>query len=208
MIYIYIISSASHNQETEAQIEVEEAAQVLERFVDGTSRTNAYPPALLESTLSLVAPDYPNTYWLHTGDPQRQDEKLVLIREIVDAMPELNMIYILHEVFVTRCQGPLGNIAHTPTYLKQAENLCSCLNLASPEAQVMALFDTFTMETLACQLLAVRMRLYPASSVCSRFILSTACARSRLSPNTSSTWLVPYTFDSSCGRVSNNRCAC
>ena len=205
MVYICFINSASQNQETEAQIEVEEAAQELERFVNGTSRTNAYPSALLES---LVAPDYPNTYWLHTGDPQRQDEKLVLIREIVDAMPELNMIYILYEVFVTRCQGPLGNVVHTPTYLKQAENICSCLSLASPEAQVMALFDTFTMETLACHLLAVRMRLYHASSVCSRSILLTACARSRLSSHISSTWLVPYTSDSSCGRVSNNRCAC
>lgn len=107
-------------------------------------------------------------YWLTANDPQRQDEKLALIREIVDAMPELDMVHLLYDVFVTRCQGPLGNVVHTPTFMKQAKWFCGCLGFASSEAQVMALSSTITMDTLACHLLAVRMPLYRASSVCSR----------------------------------------
>ena len=150
-----MISNASQNQETEA----EEAAQLLEHFVDGTSRTNAYPSAVRGPTLSFVAPDYPNMYWLNINDPRKHCEMLALIREIVDAMPELDMIHLLHQVFVARCQGPLGNVIHTPTFLKQAEMFCGCLSLASPEAQVMALSNTISMDTLACHLLAVRMSL-------------------------------------------------
>ena len=115
----------------------------------------------------MVAPDYPNMYWLTANDPQRQGENFALIREIVDAMLELDMIHLFHEVFVTRCQGPLGNVVHTPTFMKQAEKFCSCLGLASPEAQVLALSSTISMDTLACHLLVVRMPLYCASSVCS-----------------------------------------
>lgn len=140
---------------------------MFEHFVDGTSRTNAYPSAVLESTVSFVASDYPNTYWTAINDPQRQGERLVLIREIVNAMPELDIIELLYEVFITRCQGPLGNVVHTPTFMEQAEFFCGCLGLASPEAQVMALFDTFSMSTLACHVLAVRMPLHHASTVCS-----------------------------------------
>lgn len=143
--------SSSPNQETEA----EEAVQAFEHFVDGTPRTNAYPSAVLKPTLSFVAPDYPNMYWLNTNDPQRQGEKFALIREIVDAMPELGMVNLLYEVFVTRCVGPLGNVVHTPTFMKQAEDLCGCLGLASPESQVMALSSTISMDTLACHLLAL-----------------------------------------------------
>jgi hypothetical protein len=153
LTYIYVISNVSQNHETEA----EETAQVLEHFVNRTSHTNAYPSAVFEPTLSFVAPDYPNMYWVTTNDPQRQGEKLALIREIVDAVPELDMIFLLYEVFVTRCQGPLGNVVHTPTFMKQAEKFCGCLGLASPEAQVMALSSTISMDTLACHLLAVRM---------------------------------------------------
>ena len=153
MIRVNTISNASQNQETEA----EEAAQLLEHFVDGMSRNNAYPSAALGPTLSFVAPDYPNMYWLNINDPRRQGEMLALIREIVDAMPELDLIHLLYEVFVTRCQGPLGNVVHTPSFLKQAERFRGCLSLASPEAQVMALSSTISMDTLACHLLAVRM---------------------------------------------------
>ena len=155
LTYIYAISSTSHGKDTEA----EEAAQVLEQFVDGTSRTNAYP------TLPCVAPDYPDTYWSTTNDPQRQGEKLALIREIVDAMPELDIIHVLTEVFVTRCQAPLGNVVHTPTFLAQAEDFRACLGLASPEARVMALSSIISMPTLACHLLAVRMPTSHASVV-------------------------------------------
>ncbi|MCJ1475045.1 hypothetical protein MMC13_003705 [Lambiella insularis] len=146
-----IKTNASQNRETEA----EDAAQVLEHFVDGTSRINAYPSAVREPTLSSVAPDYPNMYWSTTNDPQRQGEKLALVREIVDAMPELDMIHLLYGIFVTRCQGPLGNVIHTPTFMKQAEKFCGCLGLASLEAQVMALSSTVSMDTLGCHLLAL-----------------------------------------------------
>ena len=152
LTYVYFISNASSNQETEA----EEAVQALEHFVDGTSRTNGPSSTVVDPTSSVVAPDYPNMYWSNTNDAQRQNERLVLIREIVDAMPELDMIHLLYEVFVTRCQGPLGNIVHTPTFLKQVENFCACLGLASPEAQALALSSTVSMDTLACYLLAVR----------------------------------------------------
>ena len=67
-----MISNASQNQETDA----EEAAQLLERFVDGTSRTNAYPSAVRGPTLSFVAPDYPNMYLLNINDPRKHCEML------------------------------------------------------------------------------------------------------------------------------------
>lgn len=113
-----------------------------------------------------MTPDYPNLYWSTSYDSQKQDEKFTLLREIVDAMLDQDMIRLLYEVFVTRCQAPLGNVVHAPTFMKQAEKLCSCLALASPEAQVMALASTVSMETLACHLLAVRMFLYRPPSVC------------------------------------------
>ena len=53
MIRVTIISNAPQNQETEA----EEAAQLLEHFVDGMSRNNACASAALGPTLSFVAPD-------------------------------------------------------------------------------------------------------------------------------------------------------
>lgn len=164
LTYICVISNASQNQETKA----EDAAQVLEHFVDGTSCTNTYPSALLEPTSSLVTPDYPNMYWLINNDSQKQYEKFALIREIVDAMPELDMVRLLFEVFDTRCLGPLDNFVYTPTFMKQAEIFCGCLGIASPEVQVMTLSSTIPMDTLACHLLAVSMPLYRASGVCSR----------------------------------------
>lgn len=158
-----MISNASQNQESQA----EEAAQVLERFVDGTSHTNADPSDVHEPTSSLVGPGYPNMYWLGINNSLRQDEKFVLLQEIISAMPELDMVRHLYEVFVTRCQGPIGNVVHTPTFMKQAEKLCECFDFASQEAQAIALSSTISMDTLACHLLAVRMPRYRASSVCS-----------------------------------------
>ena len=135
--------------------------------MNGTSLTNAYPAAVLKPTSSFVAPDYPNMYWSTANNPQRQDGKLALIREVVDNMPNLAMIHLLYGVFITRCQGPLGNVVHTSEFMKQVEKLCSCLDHASPEVQVMSLSRTISMDTLACHLLAVRMPLFCASSVCS-----------------------------------------
>lgn len=71
-------------------------------------------------------------------------------------MPEPAIIHVLNQTFITRCQGPIGNIVHTPTYIMQSEKLCECLSLASPEAQAMALFDTIPMDRLASHILAVR----------------------------------------------------
>lgn len=144
-------TNASQNQEMEGN----EATHLLERFVVGTFRTNAHSSAVPGPTSSSLVPEYPNTYWFTTNHPQRQTEKLSLVREIVDAMPELDVIRLLYEVFVTRCQGPLGKIVHTPTFTEQAEIFCGCLGHSSPEAQVVALSSTTSMDTLACHLLAL-----------------------------------------------------
>ena len=160
----------------------EEAAQVLEHFVNGTSHIHAYPSAVLEPAISLVAPDYPITYWSTTDNPQRHHEKLTLIREIVDAIPELDVTHALHEVFITRCQGPLGNIVHTPTFMRQAKDFCGCLSLDSAEAQVLALSNAISMDTLATHLLAVRMLLHHASNVCSHPFSTSLCSLSPFIP--------------------------
>ena len=152
---IHLISNAPQTQGTEA----EEATQALENFVEGTSHTHTYPYAAPESTSSSAASDYPNTYWSAVNHPQRHGEKCALIQDIVGALPELDMIRHLYEVFVTRCQGPLGNVVHTATYMEQAERLYGCLGVGSPELQVMALSNTISMDALACHLLAVRMPL-------------------------------------------------
>lgn len=165
LAYVYITSNASQNQKSQA----DDAAQVIQRFVDGTLCHNADSSVLPASASSLVAPDYSNTYRLNINDPQRQDENFALIREIVDVMPELDMVQLLYEVFVTRCQGPLGNVVHTPTFMKQAETLYECFSDASPEAQAIALFNTFSMDILACHLLAVRISLHYVSNVCLLF---------------------------------------
>ena len=157
---------------------VEEAAQVLEQFVNGTSHIHAYPSTVLEPATSLVAPDYPIAYRSTTNNPQRHYEKLTLIREVVDSIPELDVIHALHEVFTTRCQGPLGNIVHTPTFMRQAKEFCGCLSLDSAEAQVLALSNAIPMDTLAIHLLAVRILLHHASNVCSHPFSTSLCSLS------------------------------
>ena len=154
--YLFGISNAAQNHPTGA----EEATQVLESFFDEISRPDAHPSENLGPTVSSIAPDYPNVYWLTTNNSQRQGGKLDLIREIVDAMPGLDTIRLLYEVFVSRCQGPLGNVVHTPTFLNQAETLYNCLGFTSSESRVMALSNTISMDTIACHLMAVRMPLY------------------------------------------------
>lgn len=140
-------------------MEAEEAAQSLEDFVDGTSRPGSHPSTLFEPESSAVAPDYPNLYWSNNCNLEIQGIKMALIREIVDSMPELDIIHLLYEIFVTRCQGPLGNVVHTPSFVKQAERYCGCLALSSLDAQVIALSNAFSMDTLACHLFAVYMPL-------------------------------------------------
>lgn len=66
------------------------------------------------------------------------------------------MIQHLYQIFVTRCQGPLGNIFHTPTFLEHAERLCDCLIIDSNEEKALLLSSSIALEDLACFLLAVR----------------------------------------------------
>ena len=150
--------------------EAEEAVQALERFVDSTPSANGHPSTMFDPIVSFVAPDYPNPYWSSRNSVEGQNEKRKLIRDIVDALPETDLLRLLHEVFVTRCQGPLCNVFHTPTFLKQAEELCGCLSLISIEAKIMAISNAFSMDTLACHLLAVCMPC-PAPSLCSQSLL-------------------------------------
>jgi hypothetical protein len=124
----------------------------LEYFVDGTSDANSDPSAAFESL--SVGPDYVNRYWVN-NDPKRQGERLSLIREVVDAMPDLEVMPALYEVFTIRCAGCLCNVVHTPTFLKQTEQFRRCLSLASPEARVMAIANTIPMDTLGFYLLAL-----------------------------------------------------
>lgn len=173
---VHIRSIPSHNLETQA----EQTAQVLEQFVDGMPFMNGYSSTVLEPALSIIAPDYPNVYWVSTMT--KTDEKLALIREIVDAVPEIDIIHLLYQVFATRCQGPLGNVVHTPTFMKQAEKFCACLDLVSPEAQVMALSTTVSIDTLACHLLAVRIPQHHVSGVCSHSVFYSLCSLSPFTP--------------------------
>ena len=175
---VYVLRGPSQLPEQVA----EEAAQALEHFVNEASHIHAYPSTALEPAISSVAPDYPITYWSTTNNPQRHHEKLTLIREIVDSMPELDLIHALHEVFMTRCQGPLGNTVHTPTFMRQAEDFCGCLGFDSAEAQVLALSSTISMDTLASHLLAVRMPLHHEPSVCSRPFSTSLCSLSPFIP--------------------------
>ncbi|KAF7180047.1 hypothetical protein CNMCM7691_009213 [Aspergillus felis] len=138
----------------DGEAEAEETARLLEHFVEGVPRPNACLPGVFGQTPSSVAPDLPNRYWSN-NDPKRHSEKLALLREIVDAMPEPEMIPVLFQVFVTRCQGPLGNVVHTPTFMKQAEQFRDCLTLTSPDSRVLAISRTMSMETLGCFLLAL-----------------------------------------------------
>ncbi|KGO41440.1 hypothetical protein PEX1_011520 [Penicillium expansum] len=122
--------------------EIEETAQILEHFVDVI-------PLPTES--AGVAPDIPNRYWV-TQDPQRNAQKLALIRDVVHALPEWDVIQLLYEVFVTRCQGSLGNVVHTPSFMKQADQLHHCLSMDSPDV---AIASTLSMDSLAVLLLAL-----------------------------------------------------
>ena len=192
LICYYVISNAILSQHVEA----EEAIHLLEHFADETSRGDAYPSGVLEPTAASVGLDYPNVYWSAHESSQRHNDKTAVIRGIVDAVPELDMIRHLNEVFVTRCQGPLGNVVHESTFLEQAEVFCGCLGLASPELRVVALSSTFSMDALACHLLAVRIphTLVNELELTSPFL--TVCARSRLSSCTLCSWLVSYTSGS------------
>ncbi|KAJ5933360.1 hypothetical protein N7454_005689 [Penicillium verhagenii] len=146
-------------------IDAEETVQALEDFIEGTSNTNNLSSAFAPIS-STPAPDYPNLYWA-TTETQLQNERLSLIREIIDAFPDSEMVQNLHQIFVTRCQGPLGNIFHTPTFMNNAAMIRECLNCDSRDSQVLAISSSFSMETLACFLMALVLGLafHPAPNV-------------------------------------------
>ncbi|RAL10927.1 putative C6 transcription factor [Aspergillus homomorphus CBS 101889] len=152
-------SPVADDQETE----VEEAVQVLEYFVNGAMHNASSPTT---ATSSVVA-DSPNMYWEAVCHPQRQTEKLALLQEVVDTLPEPELIHCLYEVFLTRCQGSLENVVHTPTFRTEAELLCGCLSYVSPEARVRALAASFSLDSLACYLLALVLGLafFPTPSI-------------------------------------------
>ncbi|KAL6717692.1 hypothetical protein ACLMJK_005607 [Lecanora helva] len=135
--------------------EAESVSQVLEDFAEGASGFSGHKPVLQDLSQTLVHQDYPNTYWCHAHDSSKQAEMQNLIREIAEAMPEPSVMRALYEVFVIRCQGPLGNVIYTPAFMAQVEDLSSCLACDSLQEQVHAVSTTFSMDTLACHLLAL-----------------------------------------------------
>lgn len=137
----------------------EDTAQILEDFIEGASRTNILSSAS-GPTLSTPAPDYPNLYW-ETAESRLQNERVSLIREITNAIPDPEMAHHLYDVFVTRCQGPLGNTFHTPTFLKHADRVCGYVTSASFDLHSFA--SSFSMESLACFLMAVCAVIFPTS---------------------------------------------
>ncbi|KAI4221580.1 MAG: hypothetical protein LQ349_007811, partial [Xanthoria aureola] len=135
--------------------EAEEAVQLLDQFVDGRTSTNTNSSTTINQSSPFVAPDHLNNFWAAPCNPHREAEKFALLREVIDALPGLDIIRILNDVFVTRCQGPLSNVVHTPTFLEQAEQFYSCLDVSSPDGHVLALYHKIPMDKLACHLLAL-----------------------------------------------------
>ena len=138
-------------------MDAENLAQSFENFADGILHADDYSSAHPKPVSSIVLPDCPNQRWETKSKPQIQNEKSVLIKEIVDALPEFNVIQLLYETFTTRCQAATGNIIHTPSFMKKAESLHDCSGLTSREVRATTLASAFSMDELACCLLAVRM---------------------------------------------------
>ncbi|RAK95978.1 putative C6 transcription factor [Aspergillus ibericus CBS 121593] len=116
--------------------EAKEAMHILEKYIDDSP---------VERTSCLVAPDHPNLYW----STQPQAYQAGLFREIINSLPEIDIIHLLHEVFLIRCQGPLGNVIHTPTFARQLEIFRDCLRTPPGEFRLMELIDNISMETNA-----------------------------------------------------------
>ncbi|KAL8976918.1 MAG: hypothetical protein Q9205_007177, partial [Flavoplaca limonia] len=145
----------------------EDIMQVLGLLMDEPTYTDSYSSTKATSTSSNVLPDYPNSFWSTTSNSHMQTLKIDLIREIIDTLPELEMIRLLNNVFVIRCQASLGNVFHTPTFLEQAEKFQNCLDFPSSDESVMALNHEIPMDTLACHLLALMLGLafHPSPSL-------------------------------------------
>lgn len=79
---------------------------------------------------------------------------LSLLGEIVDALPTTDITRLIFEVFITRCQAPLGNVVHTPSFMADAEELFASLSRSSREDKVKGLLS-IPMDLIACCLLVV-----------------------------------------------------
>lgn len=134
--------------------------------MDERTHTDAYSSNTATSASSSVVPDYSNPFWSTTSNSHTQSLKLTLIREIIDTLPELEMIRLLNNVFVIRCQASLGNVFHTPTFLEQAEKFQNCLDFSSSDESVMALNHEIPLDMLACHLLAVWALPFAISNQC------------------------------------------
>ncbi|PWY66012.1 hypothetical protein BO70DRAFT_346152 [Aspergillus heteromorphus CBS 117.55] len=147
--------------------EARDTVQLLEDLVDGSLLEPVPHAAGGHSESSPIADDPLNPYWCSASGPQRQDEKLALLREIVDQMPGPDLISALYDAFVTRCQGSLGNIIHTPTFLDQANGLYECLICPSAEQNALLMSERISMEMLSCLLMALVLGLafYPGRTV-------------------------------------------
>ncbi|PYH94520.1 hypothetical protein BO71DRAFT_398799 [Aspergillus ellipticus CBS 707.79] len=157
-------TAASHASRSR-EVETEETVQILENLVEGAALDHVSAGAGHPASCSIAA-DSPNPYWSSTVS-RRREEQLALLREIVDALPETDLIPPLVEVFVTRCQGPLGNVVHTPAFMHQATVLYECLSHSTTEDKAMALLSGTSMDVLACHLMALVLGLafHPAPTI-------------------------------------------
>ncbi|PWN34865.1 uncharacterized protein FA14DRAFT_160285 [Meira miltonrushii] len=107
-----------------------------------------------------VKPDKHNPYWQNlSNDGKREREHLELVAEIAASLPSLELIKALTEVFVTRCQAPIGNVVHTPTHILRIERLCACIDSNEFREKKYAILESFGMDTLACLLLSLKLGL-------------------------------------------------
>lgn len=123
----------------------------LENFVEGTPQVN-----LLCVMPASSIPDHPNKYWRRPGGFASENEKSILIQEILHALPEVDVVHHIYDVFVTRCQGAIGNVFHTPTFLEDATLFRDWISCQTTIPEKKGAQFPFSMETLACFLLAVR----------------------------------------------------
>ncbi|KAJ6166493.1 hypothetical protein N7470_001940, partial [Penicillium chermesinum] len=138
--------------------DVEEAARTLDNFIDDT--VHAYfsrPSGAGPGTKPGVSPDYPNMYWESKDRPFKDPAREALVQEVVTVLPEPELIRQLYGVFATRCQAPLGNVFHTPTFLQAAETLYLESETLADKARHLS--STFTMEEISCFLLALMLGL-------------------------------------------------
>lgn len=131
-----------------------------ENNVSSSNGKGSHWQTTTKKPFNIVKPDVQNPFWQAMAhDSKRQKECLELIEEIANALPSSELIKALTEVFVTRCQAPIGNIFHTPSHILQIERLCVCADSKEMEEKKYALFELFSMDMLACLLLSLKLGL-------------------------------------------------